>query len=187
MIGYFSDMDLAQLGLGAFGKNVKISKTSTLYNCSNIYIGDNVRIDNFCVIAPSSLAKFVIGNYVHISAYNLMNGMADIELEDFVTMAPYVRIFSSSDDYSGQYMTNAVVPRNLIGTISSKVSVKKHSIIGVGSTILQGVILAEGTAVAGHSFVNKSTDPFTIVGGVPANKIKNRSSNLLDLEKNILF
>jgi acetyltransferase-like isoleucine patch superfamily enzyme len=45
------------------------------------------------------------------------------------------------------------------------------------------VVLAEGTAVAAHALVTKSTAPFTLVGGVPARKLKDRSRHLLELEK----
>ena len=72
MIGYYTDIELADLGFGAVGKNVRISKTSTIYNRSNVFIGDNVRIDNFCTLAISGDAKLEIGNHVQISAYSFM-------------------------------------------------------------------------------------------------------------------
>lgn len=185
MPDYYSDDELPQLGFAKVGKNVRISKTSTLYNCNQIKIGDNVRIDNFCTIAISGRAKLIIGNFVHISAYNFINGSADLIIEDFVTTAPFVKIFTSSDDYSGMYMTGAVVPKHLIGTISKEVYIKKHSIIGVSSTIMPGVTLEEGTAVGAYSFVKKSTKPLDIVAGIPANVTGKRSSVLFNLEKSL--
>ncbi|PJJ58987.1 acyltransferase [Hymenobacter chitinivorans] len=183
MIGYYSPEELAELGFAEVGENVKISKTATIYNTGLISIGSNVRIDNFCVIAVSGTSRLRIGSYSHISAFNFINGMGDITLGDFFTTAPYVRIFSSSDDYSGEHMANTMVPREAIGTESAPVVIQKHVLIGTGSTILQGVTLAEGTAVAAHALVTKSTEPFTLVGGVPARKLKDRSRNLLELEK----
>jgi dTDP-4-amino-4,6-dideoxy-D-glucose acyltransferase len=185
MPGYLSAEQLAGLRFGKLGKNVRISVTAALYNCPSIEIGDNVRIDNFCTIAPSDGARLRIGNYVHISAYNFFNGMKDIRLEDFVTTAPFVRIFSSTDDYSGEFMTGGVVPRELIGTFSGMVLVGRHVIIGTGSTVMPGIVLAEGTAVGAHSFVKSDTAPFDIVAGVPARKIGERSRHLLSLEKQI--
>ncbi|GAA4018286.1 dTDP-4-amino-4,6-dideoxy-D-glucose acetyltransferase VioB [Hymenobacter fastidiosus] len=183
MIGYYSPEELAELGFAAVGENVRISKTATIYNTGNIHIGSHVRIDNFCVIAVSGGAALRIGSYCHISAFNFLNGLGDITLDDFFTSAPYVRIFSSSDDYSGEHMTNAMVPREALGTESAPVRAYRHVLIGTGSTILPGVELAEGTAVAAHSLVTRSTAPFTLVGGVPARKLKDRSRNLLELEK----
>ncbi|GGK57866.1 acyltransferase [Rufibacter glacialis] len=185
MIGYYSEEEINVLGFGAVGKNVKISKTATLYNIPNIYIGNNVRIDNFCVLAISGTGSLRIGNHVQISAFNFMNGMEDVVLEDLTTTAPYVGIFSSTDDYSGNSLTNATVPKEFLGTKSAPVIVRRYSIIGSGSTIMPGVILEKGTAVAAHSFVNRSTKEFTIVGGNPAKFLKERERNLMNLEKNL--
>lgn len=183
MIGYYSAEELARLGFAEVGENVRISKTATIYNTGSIRIGSHMRIDNFCIIAMSGAATLRIGNHTHISAFNFMNGLEDITLGDFFTTAPYVRIFSSSDDYSGEHMANAMVPRAAIGTESAPVVAGRHVLIGTGCTILPGVVLAEGTAVAAHALVSRSTEPFTLVGGVPARKLKDRSRRLLELEK----
>lgn len=45
-------------------------------------------------------------------------------------------------------------------------------------TILSGVTIGRGAVVAAGAVVTKSVEPFTIVGGVPARKIGERSSDL---------
>lgn len=185
MIGYFSDLELIELGFGSVGKNVRISKTSTLYNRSQIHIGNNVRIDNFCVVAMSGNATLRIGSYVQISAYCFMNGLCDLSLEDYVTLAPAVRVFTSSDDYSGECMTNALVPEPFRRTISETVMLRKHTIIGTASTILPGVELGEGTAVGAYSLVKESSEPFSVIAGVPAVFKKRRSRALLEQEQKL--
>lgn len=185
MIGYYSDIELEELGFGSIGKNVRISKTSTIYNRSNVFIGDNVRIDNFCTLAISGTAKLEIGSYVQISAYSFINGMEDVILHDFVTFAPGVKVFSTSDDYSGKTLTNASIPPTYLGSVSKRVVLEKHVIVGVASSIMPGVILKTGTAVAGHSFVSKNSEEFTLIGGVPAKFIKHRERDLLKLEESL--
>lgn len=185
MIGYYSPEELHNLGFAAVGEDVRISKSATLYNLANISIGSHVRIDNFCVIAPSGSARLTIGNYVQISAFNFINGLGDTLLADYFTTAPYVRIFTSSDDYSGEHLTNATIPAHLLGTVTAAVVAEKHVIIGTGATILPGVRLAIGTAVGAHALVTRDTEPFTLVGGVPARKLRDRSQRLLDLEKKL--
>lgn len=182
MIGYFSEDELKQFGFKSLGTNVKISRTSTLYGCQNISIGNNVRIDNFVVIAISGSSKLEIGNHVQISAFSFINGSANIYINDFVTFSPYCRIFSSMDDYSGNFLTNATLPRNLINTISNEVVLEDHCILGVGTSIMPGVRLKRGVAVGAHSFVNNSFDEFSMIAGVPAKLIKKRSRKLLELE-----
>ncbi|WP_139924257.1 DapH/DapD/GlmU-related protein [Hymenobacter sp. DG01] len=186
MIGYFSEDELLSLGFASLGKNVRISKTSTLYNRGNIHLGDNVRIDNFCVLAPSSSAIFSIGDNVQISAYSFINGMGNVSLQNFVTLAPYVRIFSSTDDYSGRTMTGATLDSQYLGTKSAPVYVESHVIIGNGSTIMPGIHVGKGAAIGAYSFVNSDVPSFVIVAGVPARKIKERRRDLLGLEEKFL-
>jgi acetyltransferase-like isoleucine patch superfamily enzyme len=183
MIGYYTSDELNNLGFAHVGQNVRISRSATLYNLDKIKIGNDVRIDNFCILAPSGNASLCIGNNVHISAFCFINGMGNVMLEDYVTLAPRVSIFSSSDDYSGVAMTGATLPSAYLGTETADVILCQHTIVGVAVSILPGVTLAEGTAVAAHSLINKSTEPFIIVGGVPARKLRERERNMLILEK----
>ena len=46
------------------------------------------------------------------------------------------------------------------------------------SMVLPGVTIAEGTVVAAGAIVTRSTEPFSIVGGVPARKIGERNRAL---------
>jgi len=41
-------------------------------------------------------------------------------------------------------------------------------------TILPGVVIGDGSVIAAGSVVTKSLEPYTIAGGVPAKKIKER-------------
>ena len=47
--------------------------------------------------------------------------------------------------------------------------------IGANCVVLPGVVVGEGAVIAAGSVVTKNVDPFTIVGGVPARKIKDRA------------
>ena len=44
--------------------------------------------------------------------------------------------------------------------------------IGYGATILKGVTIGEGAVIAARSVVTKDVEPWTVVGGNPATKIK---------------
>jgi acetyltransferase-like isoleucine patch superfamily enzyme len=46
--------------------------------------------------------------------------------------------------------------------------------VGANCIIMPGVTIGEGSIVAGGSVVTKNVEKFTIVGGVPAKKIKSR-------------
>jgi len=181
--GYLNEHEIEKLGFYKIGDNVKIARSSQLLNIGQIEIGNNVRIDNFCTIAPSSKAIFHIGNNIHICAYNFYNGQQDIIIEDFCSIGNFCQIFTTMDDFSGKSMTGAIVPRKLINSFSDKVVIKKHTIIAPNCIVLPGVILEQGTAIGAFSLVKKSTKPFSIYAGVPAKFLKSRSKELLNLEK----
>lgn len=49
--------------------------------------------------------------------------------------------------------------------------------IGEGVSIIGGVTIGDGAIIGACSLVNKDVPPYTIVGGVPAKKIRNRFSD----------
>jgi acetyltransferase-like isoleucine patch superfamily enzyme len=51
---------IAKMGFGAIGKNVSISDRASFYNCGNISIGSNVRIDDFCVLSDQQPSGYLI-------------------------------------------------------------------------------------------------------------------------------
>lgn len=56
--------------------------------------------------------------------------------------------------------------------VIGEVLIKKGAFIGMNSTIMPGVTIGEGAVVAAGSVVTQDVEPFTIVGGVPAKKIR---------------
>lgn len=61
------------------------------------------------------------------------------------------------------------------GHTKAKVTIGDDAWIGANSIILPGVTIGEGAIVAAGSIVTKNVPPYSIVGGVPAKIIKNRS------------
>ena len=101
-------------------------------------------------------------------------------------MAYGVRVFSQSDDYSGETMTNSNVPAKYKNEIKEAVFIGKHCIVGVDSIVFPGVQLRQGTSVGAMSLVLKSTEEWSIYFGSPAKKIKDRRRDMLELEKQFL-
>jgi len=63
------------------------------------------------------------------------------------------------------------------GLITKPIIIQDGCWIATGSYILSGVTLGEYSVVAAKSLVNKSADPFSVIGGNPAQKIKKRIFN----------
>ena len=64
------------------------------------------------------------------------------------------------------------------GVQGGPVVISDRAYVATRSTILPGVTIGEGAVVAAGAVVTKDVEPFTIVGGVPARKIGDRSRDL---------
>ena len=181
-MAFYSEIELQNIGFKKLGKNVKISNLSSIYNVSKISIGDNSRIDDFCILSGGE-EGIEIGRYVHIACYCSLIGKKLIRMNDFSGLSSRVSIYSSSDDYSGRSLTNPTVDSKYTRVKSSPVILEKHVIIGAGSVILPGVTLGIGSAVGALSLVNKNCEAFGIYVGNPAVFLRNRNTNLLELER----
>lgn len=54
MTSFYIDEELSQFGLKSYGKNVLISRKCSIYSASTISIGDNLRIDDYCLLSGKS-------------------------------------------------------------------------------------------------------------------------------------
>lgn len=177
--------EIDRLGFASVGDNVQISDKASIYGSSRITIGSNVRIDDFCVLS-AGVGGICIGQHVHIAVYSSLIGAGQITLSDFCNISSRVAIYSSSDDYSGESMTNPTVPSEFTGVDHGDVFLGEHTIIGSGSVILPGTRLETGVAVGALSLVNRNCAEFGIYAGNPAKRIKERSRNLLAVAERFL-
>ncbi len=180
-----TSLELKKIGFKKIGKHVFISSKASFYNPQAISIGDHVRIDDFCVLS-AGIGEIEIGNFIHIGVYSSLIGQGKIVLEDFVNISTRVSVFSSTDDFSGEFMTNPMVDSQFTGVISKPVTLRKHVLVGSGSTILPGTILEEGVSIGAMSLVKNNCKSFTIYAGIPVKQIKPRLKNIIELEKNFL-
>ncbi len=177
---FYSEEELKGIGFKSLGKNVSISRKTSIYTPEKMSIGNNVRIDDFAVLS----GNITIGDHVHVAVYcALFGGSNGIVIEDYAGISSNSVVYSETDDYSGEYMTNPTVPAPFRNVYGGKVTLEKHVIIGTGSSILPGVTIGEGSAVGSMSLVNKSLEPWGIYVGSPCRKIKDRSKELLEVEK----
>lgn len=184
-MAYLDQKSLESMGFAELGSNVLISDRASIYGASRIKIGSNVRIDDFCVLS-AGVGGIELGNYIHIAVGSLLIGASLIKMEDFSGLSSRVSIYSSSDDYSGSALTNPTVPSEYTNIKSADVVLGRHVIIGSGSVVLPGVVIADGVAVGALSLVNKKCDPFFIYAGNPAKRIKERKRDLLEMEQRLI-
>ncbi|KAA3451661.1 galactoside O-acetyltransferase [Mesorhizobium sp. SARCC-RB16n] len=183
---YLREEKLRDAGFRFFGNNVRISDTCTIVGVDNINIGDDVTIDSGTVLNCNS-GSITIGNFVHIASACYLNGAGTIVLGDFCNLDSGTCIYSATDDYLGETLTDPTSPEEeLDGVKCAPVQLGKHVITGAGAVILPGCRIGEGSSIGAMSLVTKDLDGWGVFSGVPAKRLKDRSRALLELERLLL-
>lgn len=182
MSNFYTRNELIELGFKSIGTNVTISKKASIYGASGMEIGNNVRIDDFCILS----GNIKIGNYVHISAFVALYGKFGIEIGDFCGCSPRCTLFSASDDFTGEFMVSPMVPEEFTKLKSGLIKFENYVQIGANSIVMPGVTLKEGVSTGAFSFVNKDLDEWKIYGGIPVKLIRDRKKDMLDYASKIL-
>ena len=185
-LGYYKTEELKNFGFLSIGNDVQIAKTCNIVGIENISIGNNVRIDAFTTIVSSKKEKIIIGSNIHIGAYCYLSGNYGIEIHDFSNLSQAVKLYTNSDDFSGNSMTNSTIPDKYKKIYFGKIILKKHVIIGSSSLVMPNVTLEEGVAVGALSFVNKSLKEWKIYIGCPVKILKERSRKIIELENELV-
>ena len=178
-MSFYSDEELRQLGLGGVGRGVKLSRRASLHNAARITLGDHSRVDDFCVLSAGA-GGIAIGRHVHVAVFCGLLGQGRIELGDYGGLSSRVTIYSSSDDYSGEFMSNPTVPGEFTRVESAPVRLGRHVIVGAGSVILPGCTLHEGSGVGALSLIRSDCEAFCMYFGSPARRIGRRSARMIE-------
>lgn len=181
MNSFYSNDELKQIGFKEFGKNVLISRKTSVYSPEKIKIGNNVRIDDFCILS----GDIEIGNNVHIAAYTALYGKMGIKIGDFCGCSARTIIYSATDDFSGEYMISPMVPEELTNVQGGKVVLENFVQIGANTIVMPNITISEGTSIGAMSFVKNNTEAWKIYAGIPCKIIKDRKKNIIELSKKI--
>ncbi len=185
MDSFLGREELELLGFAAVGEDVLISRKTSIYAPELIRIGNHVRIDDFTFLS----GDITLCNHIHIAPFCMLiggSGGAGIVMRDYSGLSGRVTVYSISDDYSGEYMTNPTIPCEYLNVLQGRVTIHKYAIIGTSSVLLPGVEIGEGAAVGAMSLVSRSLPEWKICGGSPARPLKDRSRRLRDLERQFL-
>ncbi len=177
MTSFYTIDELKSIGLKSYGENVLISRKVSIYGAKNIEIGNNVRIDDFCILS----GKIKLGSYIHISAYCAIYGAQGVSMEDYTGLSARCTLYSAVDDFSGDYLIGPMIEEDKTNVTGGEVIIRKYSQVGAGCTIMPNLTIEEGVAVGAMSFINKSLQSWGIYAGIPAIRIKDRNIKLLEL------
>lgn len=176
MNSFYTKAELKQIGFKSFGENVFVSRKASIYGAENISIGNNVRIDDFCVLS----GFITIENYVHIAPFcGLYAGTAGIEIKNFGGLSSRCNIYAMSDDFTGNYLVSPVVPDEFRRVKCRTIIIEEYGLIGCASTLLPGAHINVGVALGTMSMLSTKTIPWKIYSGIPAKVIKDRTQKML--------
>lgn len=178
---FYTEEELKFLELKKYGKNTLISRKCSIYNPNSISIGDNVRIDDFCILS----GNINICNYVHISAYCALYGSMGIEIEDFCGISSRTTIYSAIDDFSGEYMIGPMINKGLTNVVGGRVKLNKYVQVGANCLLFPNIELREGSVIGAMSLVKSNTEEWSIYAGIPVRRIKDRKRNPVLLSRKI--
>jgi dTDP-4-amino-4,6-dideoxy-D-glucose acyltransferase len=183
-MSFLAPEELARLGLRHLGRNVRLSRHAVLHGAERIAIGDETRIDDFCVLSAGE-GGIEIGAHVHLAVMVTLIGSAAIHIGDFAGLSSRTTVLSASDDFSGEWLTGPTVPEHLRRVEAAPVRIGRHVVVGAGCVILPGTEIGDGAALGALSLAKGQLAPFRIHAGTPARDLKPRSERLLELEREL--
>jgi len=174
---FYTDKELQDMGFKSIGKGCMISRKASFYGVGKMSIGNNVRIDDFCLMSGS----ITLGNNIHISAYVALYGSEGIEFENYTGISSRSTIYSAMDDFSGDYLVGPIHPEEKTHLVGGKVTVKAFTQIGANVLVFPNLTIGEGCVVGACSMVRKDLDPWGIYYGLPVLRVKNRKQGMKSL------
>jgi acetyltransferase-like isoleucine patch superfamily enzyme len=181
MSNYYTYDELKECGIEKLGADVRISRKASLYQGELMEFGDNVRVDDFCILS----GKLIFGSHIHITPFCLVAGAKEgIFFEDFTTLAYRCTVFTRNDDYRGETLANSTIPEKYRTLTEKKeIHIRKYAIVGACSIVFPGAHIEEGVSIGASSLVLQPTKPWGIYVGVPAKRIKERKRDLIEQGK----
>jgi len=160
---------LIKMRLRKYGKGLRFRLSTVIKGHENIVLGDNFNSAGNLYLYANNNGYLEVGKNCSVNT-NVQFGAASGKLiiGDHVLIAPNVVIRAANH---GMRKDEPVMHQ--LHTYG-EIMIEDDVWIGANSVITAGVTLGKGTVVGAGSVVTRSTDPYSIVGGVPARKIGER-------------
>lgn len=154
--------------------NVKIDFKSAIHMGATFY---GIKPRPLCLI-PMRIHEILQSNFFSpclfidshssVGSHCTLDCRGSILIGKNVSIAPRVIILTADHDPNDQYFKYR----------TKKTIVEDYVWLATGSMLLPGVTIGKGAVVAAGAVVTQNVPPYTIVGGVPAKKIGERSQDL---------
>ena len=137
-----------------------------LYRRAGMQVHGTSNIMMHCFVLEAH--KISIGPNCIIGPFTTLDGRGTM------TVGRNVNIAGEVLTIGGHHLVDSPTAEGLIG----KVVIEDNAWIAMRATILPGVTVHEGAYVAAAALVTRDVEPYTLVAGVPAKKIRDRSRDI---------
>ena len=183
---------LYPLLLGSCGRNVIFGQIVVLRHPHKIHIGDNVMIDDNCLIDAKGASNrgITIGSGVFVGRNSILSSKnGDIDLADGVNIGFNCEVFSASrvsigrdtllaaycyvigGDHDWSDPSQAVLAQS---RTSAGVTIGAGAWLGAGVKVLDGVSIGDGAVIGAGAVVKADVPASAIAVGMPAKVIGSR-------------
>ena len=118
----------------------------------------------------------------------IFNKEYQLHIGNYCSIGPNVQFLLSADHYLNRISTfpfkTKMLDEEMEGIGKGDIVIEDDVWIGYGAIILSGVHIGQGAVVSAGAVVTHDVEPYSIVGGVPAQIIRNRFPNDV---KNVLL
>jgi acetyltransferase-like isoleucine patch superfamily enzyme len=170
------------------GHGVYIDEGAYLHACpQGIEIGNETIVMHGAILhvynfrrMPRSGIK--IGRQSLIGEYSVIRGQGGVEIGDRVYTSPFTQIIAVNhvfDDPRKPFVEQGITAEGIV--------IEDDVWLGAGAVITDGVRVGKGAVVAAGAVVTKDVEPHTVVGGVPAKRIKTIDGKLSNPDKTVFY
>jgi acetyltransferase-like isoleucine patch superfamily enzyme len=191
-LGLFLRKHLYRRLVGSCGRNVSFGANVTLRHPRKIHLGDDVAVDDGCVLDAKGTANdgIRIGSRVFLGRNTIVACKdGDVVLEDGVNISYQCAIFSASSVRIGADTLLAAFcyvvggghefGRTDVAVIhqdrpSKGIDIGRGAWLGAGAVVLDGVSVGHDAVVGANSVVSQDVPPFAVAVGTPARVVRDR-------------
>lgn len=181
-------------GIFFFQKKCFVGSGCKFYNKKNIFLGENITIENNCLVDGYAKEKIIIANGSRLGAYSVVSSTSHpskygvgltigtnsaigrfsefgaaggIEIGDDVIMGSYISFHSENHIFED----NSMLIREQ-GVISKGIKIGNNVWVGAKVTFLDGTKIGNNCVVAAGAVVKGDFPDNVLIGGIPARILK---------------
>ncbi len=171
---YYSKDELINIGFKSVGSNNKISRLSKFYAIDGSSLGNNNRIDDFCLFK----GKIKFGNFIHVAGFCLFSGVgSEIVIGNYSGFSSHCSIWTATEDFVNPTLTSPSIDKNFSTAISGGVIFEESVKVGTQCVFLPNIKVGFGSSIAANTIVSRNIKTGSIVGP------KNRHHKLYGFRK----